>query len=208
ENNLHSLNRYAYANNNPYKFTDPDGQAAETVIDVVSLGLSINAYRQDPGFVNGLAVAYDGFATAIPFLPGGIGIIRQAASKGETLTQVVKQAADRGAAKAGESAAKNGVHRNSLGYVGETHVYRIKGPDGKTHKIGESAQGTRKGDGASIRGEQQARKLTRESGEFYRSEVRKTFPDKASARDYETRVIERFRRIHGDNTLPGNKTNR
>ena len=106
ENNLHSLNRYAYANNNPYKFTDPDGQAAETVLDVVSLGLSINTYRQDPGFINGLAVAYDGLATAIPFLPGGIGIIRQAATKGSEVTQAVKQAADRGAAKAGEGAQK------------------------------------------------------------------------------------------------------
>ena len=106
ENNLHSLNRYAYANNNPYKFTDPDGQIAETIIDVVSLGLSINTFRQDPSFLNGLAVAYDGFATAVPFLPAGIGIIRQAATKGETLTQVVKQAADRGAAKAGEGAAE------------------------------------------------------------------------------------------------------
>ena len=74
ENNLHSLNRYAYANNNPYKFTDPDGQIAETIIDVVSLGLSINTFRQDPSFLNGLAVAYDGFATAVPFLPAGIGI--------------------------------------------------------------------------------------------------------------------------------------
>ncbi len=106
ENNLHSLNRYAYANNNPYKFTDPDGQIAETIIDVVSLGLSINAFRQAPGFINGLAVAYDGFATAVPFLPAGFGIIRQAASKGEKLTEVVKQAADRGAAKAGEGAQK------------------------------------------------------------------------------------------------------
>ena len=25
ENNIHSFNRYAYANNNPYKFVDPDG---------------------------------------------------------------------------------------------------------------------------------------------------------------------------------------
>jgi RHS repeat-associated protein len=106
ENNLHSLNRYAYANNNPYKFTDPDGQVAETVIDIVSLGLSIQAYRQDPGFLNGLAVAYDGFATAVPFLPAGIGIIRQAATKGSDVTQAVKQAADRGAAKAGEGAQK------------------------------------------------------------------------------------------------------
>lgn len=93
ENNLHSLNRYAYANNNPYKFTDPDGQAAETVIDIISLGLSLNAFRQDPGFVNGLALAYDGLATAVPFLPGGLGIIRQAATKGDDITRAVRQAA-------------------------------------------------------------------------------------------------------------------
>ena len=28
ENNVHSHNRYAYANNNPYKFVDPDGNEA------------------------------------------------------------------------------------------------------------------------------------------------------------------------------------
>ena len=33
ENNIHSFNRYAYANNNPYKFVDPDGrQAVEAFI--------------------------------------------------------------------------------------------------------------------------------------------------------------------------------
>ena len=100
------------------------------------------------------------------------------------------------------------VHKKSLDYVGETHVYRIKGPDGSTYKIGESAQGTRVRDGASIRAEQQVRRLTRETGDRYESEIRKIFPDKASARDYETRVIERFRRMYGQDTLPGNKTNR
>ncbi|MGE3165387.1 MAG: PKD domain-containing protein [Planctomycetota bacterium] len=99
-------------------------------------------------------------------------------------------------------------HKNSLDYVGETHVYRVKGPDGTTYKIGESAQGVRVRDGASIRAEQQARRLTRETGDVYTTEIRKVFPDKASARQYETRLIERFRRMFGLDTLPGNKTNR
>ena len=99
------------------------------------------------------------------------------------------------------------MHKNSLDYVGDTQVYRVRGPNG-THKIGESAQDVRARDGASIRAEQQTRRLTRETGDAYSSEIRKTFPDKRSARDYETRLIERFRRMFGDDALPGNKTNR
>ena len=48
ENNVHSHNRYAYANNNPYKFVDPTGNIAETALDVVSLGLSIAQYKARP----------------------------------------------------------------------------------------------------------------------------------------------------------------
>lgn len=40
------------------------------------------------------------------------------------------------------------------------------------------------------------------------TEILKSFSDKASARDYETRLIERFRRMYGQETLPGNLTNR
>lgn len=76
-------------------------------------------------------------------------------------------------------------------------------PEG-THKIGESAQGVRLRDGASIRGEKQARQLTRETGDANVSEIRKIFPNKAAARDYETRLIDRFRQIFGKESLPGN----
>lgn len=100
------------------------------------------------------------------------------------------------------------IHKNSLEYVGDTHVYRIIGPDGKTYKIGESAQGLRVSDGASIRAEQQVRALSKETGDIYYSEVIKNYSNKADARQYETKVIERFRRIYGDEALPGNKTNR
>jgi hypothetical protein len=99
------------------------------------------------------------------------------------------------------------VHGNSLDYVGDTHVYAIGGPEG-SYKIGQSMQGVRKSDGASIRGEAQVRALRKQTGQPFESEIRKNFLNKASALDYETRLIERFRSRFGDDTLPGNKTNR
>ncbi|MGH8488167.1 MAG: RHS repeat-associated core domain-containing protein [Gammaproteobacteria bacterium] len=80
--NPQSFNRYAYANNNPYRYVDPDGRAAETALDVISLSLSLslNAFRNDPSLANGLGLAYDAAATAVPFLPAGFGIIKHAAN--------------------------------------------------------------------------------------------------------------------------------
>ncbi len=102
---------------------------------------------------------------------------------------------------------KNALHKNSLDYVGETHVYRIKGPNG-SYRIGESAQGTRVRDGASIRAELQARKFRKETGDIYETDIRRTFSDKRSAREYETRLINRFRQRYGQEALLGNNTNR
>jgi RHS repeat-associated protein len=99
------------------------------------------------------------------------------------------------------------IHGNSLDYVGETHVYAIRGPEG-VHKIGQSMQGVRASDAASIRAESQVRALNKQFGPGYYSEIRTTLPDKASARTYETQVIERFRSMFGQQSLPGNRTNR
>jgi hypothetical protein len=82
ENNVHSHNRYAYGNNNPYKYVDPTGNIAETALDVVSLGLSIAQYKQDPSLLNGIGLAYDVIGTAVPILPAGFGIIRSAGKAG------------------------------------------------------------------------------------------------------------------------------
>ena len=83
ENNVHSHNRYAYANNNPYRFVDPTGNIAETALDVVSLGLSIAQYNQDPSILNGIGLAYDVIGTAVPILPAGFGIMRAAGNGAE-----------------------------------------------------------------------------------------------------------------------------
>jgi len=98
------------------------------------------------------------------------------------------------------------VHKNSHHYIGNTHVYRILDKEGKTYKIGESAQGIRK-DGKSIRAEQQARKLQEQTGEKFETQVRKTFSSKKEAYDYEHRLIKKFKKLQGNQSLPGNKGN-
>lgn len=77
---IHSFNRYAYANNNPNKYLDPDGKLAETVWDAfnISLGFQSLVSNVREGNWSGAAVdaagiAMDGVAAAIPVVPGGVG---------------------------------------------------------------------------------------------------------------------------------------
>jgi RHS repeat-associated protein len=69
--NIHSFNRYHYANNNPYKYVDPDGEFAITALVVLSVAIStymtgdnaIGAYEAETSVfddgvsVNGLKAA-------------------------------------------------------------------------------------------------------------------------------------------------------
>ena len=48
EKNLHSFNRYAYANNNPYKFRDPDGRAGVLIAAEAGLLLGGAAFISQP----------------------------------------------------------------------------------------------------------------------------------------------------------------
>ena len=103
--------------------------------------------------------------------------------------------------------APNSIHKNSHNYVGDTHIYRILDSNGKTYKIGESARGVRKKDGKSIRGEAQARKLFKQTGEYFTTEVRGNFASKKEGHKYQNQLIKRFKRVGGDKSLPGNKSN-
>jgi len=65
---------YVYANNNPLRYVDPDGNMPWDALDVVSLGLSINDFRKDPSWANAGWVAAD-VAGLLPLLPSA-GLVR------------------------------------------------------------------------------------------------------------------------------------
>lgn len=52
--NIHTFNRYAYANNNPYKYVDPDGREVKVQWHEVALGDSHTLIRIKPENQSGL----------------------------------------------------------------------------------------------------------------------------------------------------------
>ena len=108
-NNGASFNRYAYAANNPYKYLDPDGRAVETVFDAASLALSVAIYKSDPSFLNGLGVAIDGIAVAVPFVPGGLGVIRTVGRSAEGVKAGSEAAQSSSRAARREAMRKEGI---------------------------------------------------------------------------------------------------
>ena len=94
--NLHSFNRYAYANNNPYRYVDPNGKWAEDIVlgvPSITLGMvSIWDNIRDGNFgnaaVDALGIVADGLAVALPGIPGGAGLgIKAAREAGEVATK-------------------------------------------------------------------------------------------------------------------------
>ena len=87
-----SFNRYIYANNNPLKYNDPDGQYLESVWDAanlsvgaVSLGNNLSQGNWAAAAMDTLGVIVDGMALALPVVPGGAGIAITGARKGSEI---------------------------------------------------------------------------------------------------------------------------
>ena len=81
ESNLQSFNRYAYANNNPYRYVDPDGRYVEAAFEAASIAVGFDSLRGNiqagnwgAATVDGLGLVADGIMSALPVAPGVVGL--------------------------------------------------------------------------------------------------------------------------------------
>lgn len=90
ETDLHSFNRYAYGNNNPYRYVDPNGKWAEDIVLGVpslvvgghSLWGNVKSGNWGSAAVDVVGMAADVAAIAAPGIPGGVGLGIKAGREG------------------------------------------------------------------------------------------------------------------------------
>jgi len=120
--NIHSFNRYGYANNNPYTYIDPTGGIVETAWDALNIGLGAVSFVSNvqqgnygSAALDAGGIVVDGAAAAFPFVPGGVGSALKASRAADDAVDAAKASrragdftkAQKKAAKA-ENAAQNG----------------------------------------------------------------------------------------------------
>ncbi len=134
-----AFNRYHYANNNPYKFTDPDGRfgiAGGIIGGIIEVGIQMGVEGKSFSQIDKTNVAV---AVAVGAVTGGLG--------GRLATQAAKGAMTTG--RAAVQTGKAGGAASALG-SGAKDVANGEAPDGVKMAVSGAIGGAASGAGARI----------------------------------------------------------
>ena len=130
----YNISPYAFCNNNPVTFIDPDGRFIDTAWDAANVAMGVTSFISNVTVGNIVGAALDGAglivdvaATAIPGIPGGAATAIKAVRGAKIAEKVVKNAAVK-------SAVRKGVKKVAANFKPYAH-HRPKYAKGQVEEV-------------------------------------------------------------------------